>query len=330
MKSAPIIFIHYGPARYLSTVFRAARQSSPDRDIHFLGDKTNCPFVPKDIHFHLFEEFLRGSLLRDFRKVFVPIAGRAHHFHKTRGVETWLRFVFERWFFIREFLEANGIESFWIFDSDTLIAGNLSLREKQFVGLDATEQCLGRCLNGWVSSRTIVDSYCEKMIELYKRPDYLNAQRDRLEIHSGLAFNEMDAWQTHRDEVGLKTMPLGTPRDGEAFDDALAITDGWQPASTKVRGRIPVKRIARDRRGGFFAFTEPEGTPVRLVTLNLSWLPDYVYRKLAPGCHAGEERPYDSAFCRNVDFSEPFADRMIRQGKEFIWKFRTSRKTSEK
>lgn len=322
MKPSPLLFIHYGAARYLSTVFQAAQRSNPDREMFFLGDSSNRPSAPRGVSFYPLNEYRKGTLLTEFQKRFVPIAGRAHHFHKTGGIDTWLRFVFERWFIIREFLEAKRIESFWIFDSDTLIAGNLALRESNFAGLDATEQCVGRCINGWVSSRAIVDSYCEKMVALYGRPDYLNSQRKRLAVHSGLSFNEMDAWQTHRDEAGLKTRALGIPRGGEAFDDALAITDGWQAASTKVRSRIPVKRIQWDRRGGFFAFTGMDKEPIRLVTLNLSWLPDYVYRKLAPNCLPIGTDPYDSFFCQDVDFTEPLRERVIRKAQERIWKLR--------
>lgn len=306
----------------MSVVFRAARRSNPDRGIYFLGDETNRRFAPAGVEYFPLEDFRKGNLLREFECAFVPIAGRAHHFNKTGGVEVWLKFVFERWFIIREFLHAQDIDAFWIFDSDTLIAGDLSAREGRFSGFDATEQCGGGCLNGWVSSRAIVDGYCQKMVELYQRPDYLDAQRRRLEEHSGLAFNEMDAWQTHRAEAGLKTMALGVPRDGEAFDDALAIIGGWQTAATKVRGRIPVKRLAHDKRGGFFAFPAGNSAPVRLVTLNLSWLPDYMFHRLAPHCLSVKPQAYNPDLCCEVDFSEPLGDRLVRRGREWLWSLR--------
>lgn len=310
-------------------MLKVARRNNPDREIYFLGDETNRRFVPTGVQFFSLTAYRQGFLLAEFQKVFVPIVGRAHHFNKTGGVETWLRFVFERWFIILEFLNEQNISAFWIFDSDTLIAGDLRARESRFSGLDATEQCVGCCLNGWVSSRSVVDGYCREMVELYQRPDYLNAQRQRLEEHSGLAFNEMDAWQTHRAEAGLKTVALGTPHDGEAFDDALAITGGWQVASTKVRGRIPVKRLVQDRRGGFFAFGSEDATPVRLVTLNLSWLPDYVYHRLAPHCLPAKPQAYDPDQCCEVDFSEPLRDRLVRQCREWLWNLRNRRQKKQ-
>lgn len=323
MKSAPLIFIHYGPAGYLPVVLSTARRSNPDKDIYFLGDDTNRKLVSAGVRFFPLQAFRRGDLLADFQKVFVPLAGRAHHYNKTGGVGTWLRFVFERWFIIREFLHEQRISSFWIFDSDTLVAGDLTVRETRFAGFDATEQCGGCCLNGYVSSRNVVDGYCRKMVELHRRPDYLGAQKRRLEEHPGLAFNEMDAWQTHRDEAGLKTMALGIPRDGEAFDDALAITGGWQTATTKVRGRIPVKRLVCDDHGGFFAFPTGNSDPIRLVTLNLSWLPEYVFHRLAPWCRPTGPRKYETRNCSEVDFSEPFTEHLLRRIREKAWLLRS-------
>lgn len=320
--SAPLIFIHYGPASYLPIVLKTARRSNPDKEIFFLGDDSNRRFVPKDVCFSPLAELRRDPLLAEFQKVFVPIAGRAHHFNKTGGVDTWLRFVFERWFVVLEFLRSRNIDAFWIFDSDTLIAGNLTSREARFAGLDGTEQCRGGCLNGYVSSWKVVDGYCRKMVELFTRPGYLESQRRRLEVHAGLAFNEMDAWQTHRSEAALKTVALGTPRDNEAFDDALAITEGWQTAAIKVRNRIPVKRLAWDSRGGFFAFQKSKGEPVRMVTLNLSWLPDELFRRLAAGCRPTEPTEFDPKYSRDFDFRPTVGTRALELGRRMLWELR--------
>jgi hypothetical protein len=326
----PILFVHYGYAGFLRIVLSRALQSNPGKAVYFLGDESNRKLVPSGVRFRPIANYRKGALLESFRKVFVPMAGRTHHFNKAGGVETWLRFVFERWFVILEFLREESIGPFWIFDSDTLIAGDLEVREPRFAGFDATEQCVGGCLNGYVSSPDIVEGYCRKMTTLFTRPGYLESHQERLKQHSGLAFNEMDAWQTHRDEEKIRTVALGRPTGGEAFDDALGITEGWKTAPAKVRGRIPVKHLARDSRGGFFAFPADGSEPVRLVTLNLSWLPDYVYRKLAPGCLPVGGLPYDHTCCRAVNFGEPLRDRVIRRGEELLWRLRNSRNSSKK
>lgn len=292
------------------------------RTIYFLGDDSNRRFVPEGVLYFAMDQFRRGQLWENFRKVFIPLAGRTHHFTKEGGVEVWLKFVFERWFIIREFLHTQNIVSFWIFDSDTLIAADLAAREDRFSNFDTTEQCRGCCLNGWISSRSIVDGYCEKMVELYKRPDYLAAHRVRLETQTGLAFNEMDAWQTYREEAGVKTFAIGTPYQGEVFDDALAFTAGWQVSATRPRRQTPVKRIVSDRRGGFFGFSENHAEPVRFVTLNLSWMPDYLFRRLARNCLPLAQLAYDASQCSEVDFHEPGREKFLRGFSEKLWKVR--------
>lgn len=323
MSLSPLIFIHYGPASYLRIVLRAAQRSNPGRAIYFLGDDTNRRFVPVGVTYFPLAEFRRGSLLEQFSKVFVPIAGSAHHYTKEGGTETWLKFVFERWFIIREFLQDRGVDSFWTFDSDTLIAGDLAARQSRFVVYDATEQCCGGCLNGWISSRSVVDGYCEKMVELYCRPPYLEAQRERLQSQPRQAFNEMDAWQTFRDEAKLKTLAIGKPHEGEAFDDALAFTAGWQTSTTQLRRGQFVKKIARDRRGGFFGFTENEGNPVRFVTLNMSWMPDYLFRQLSLGCGPVGVLDYKADECREINYAEPILDWVRKKIEEGVWNIRS-------
>ena len=324
-NAAPVIFIHYGPSGFLRQTLRSARVTNPDKRVIFLGDASNRKLCPPGVDFAPIERFAVGEDLRRLRKAFVPIIGSAHRFNKQGGQEYWLRFVFERWFIILEFLKDEQIFRFWTFDSDTLIHCRLAAKEAELATYDATEQCCGRCLNGYISSRDVVESYTEKMIRLFQSPDYLDMQRERLKIHRGLAFNEMDAWQTHRDQEGLRTLPLGIPRNGEVFDDALAITKGWRVAAQKVRGRIPVKEIAFDEDSSVpYAFPENESSPVRLLTMNLSWLPDWLFRRLSPRKLMPDLAMPDKL--RPVSFAEPLRERLVRTILETGWRLRPGRK----
>jgi len=305
--SAPIIFIHYGPAAYLKTTLLAAQQSNPGKKILFLGDETNQKLVPRGVDFQAFEPIARESrLIPPFRSIFQPLSGSAHRFHKEGGTDFWLSFVFERWLILDQFVRNFGISRFWLFDSDTLIGADLELRERRLEPYDATEQCDGQCLNGYIKDTRLITEYAEYMVGLFRNETYLRSQKERLVKNPGLAFTEMDAWQSFRQEKRLKTRHLQQPLEGEAFDDALGITKGWLTASEKIRGRIPIKKIEIDRRGGFFAFQEPAGTPVRMLTLNLSWLPDYMYARFFPACRATGQLDYQPGSAREPSFREPF------------------------
>jgi hypothetical protein len=199
VNDAPIVFIHYGPSRYLWWTLRAAVQSNPGKKIYFLGDDTNKQFVPNGVDFLPFASLEVSPKLHRFRQVFRPIEGKRHHFKKHGGTAHWLGFVFERWFFLEEFARASGIARFWTFDSDTMVAADLLPSEKALASFEATEQCRGCCLNGLVNSMPVVGEFTSHILRLYSDDKFLAAQSERLARHSGLAFNEMDAWQHFRD-----------------------------------------------------------------------------------------------------------------------------------
>jgi len=317
--SAPLLFIHYGPAAYLKTTLLAAVRSNPAKIVIFLGDETNRKMVPRGVEFQAFEPIARESkLITTFRSVFQPLSGAAHRFRKEGGTDFWLRFVFERWLILDQFVRNAGISNFWLFDSDTLIGAELASREGRLEPFDATEQCNGHCLNGFIKDSRLIPDYVEFMVGLFQNENYLQGQRDRLLANPGLAFTEMDAWQTFRQQKQLKTWHLQKPIDGEAFDDALGITKGWVTASEKIRGRIPIKKIVIDRRGGFFAFQESGGASVRMLTLNLSWLPDYCYGRFFPFCRPVPLLSFEASCCRAVNLREPVLDRL----NGWWWKFR--------
>lgn len=301
----PIIFIHYGPSAYLWRTLRAAQRSNPGKKIYFLGDETNRRFCPRGVEFAPFEMFSTSRKLRMFRTVFQPIEGARHRFKKHGGTARWLAFVFERWFVIEAFISSREIRRFWTFDSDTMIAADLAAREQRFAGYQATEQCRGDCLNGLVNDVDVIGEYTAGMTELFGDADYLELQRSRLQKNAGLCFNEMDAWKHFKSSRALSVCALGTPRDGEAFDDALGIVDGWVPAARKVGDRIPVKKVMIDKRGAAFAFHGADEAPVRLVTLNLSWLPDYMFDRARRACTPAGFLEFRPSLCRPLGVLPP-------------------------
>jgi len=306
----PLIFVHYGPSAYLRHTLSAARQSNPAKKIYFLGDEDNRRFCPQGVDFVHLREFSLGAKLRDFRAVFRPIQGAKHRFNKHGGVERWLGFVFERWFIVEDFVQSAGIARFWTFDSDTMVTGELSRREPRLAPYAATQQCRGCCLNGLINSVSLLGNYTAWMISLFRDSKFLEMQQSRLQQHEGLAFNEMDAWQHYRDGNNIATCSLGEERNGEVFDDALAIIDGYEVSGEKVLGRTPVKKLMLDARGAVFALRAADRAPVRMVTLNLSWLPDFLYRRLLPFCLPAGDFVFDASHCRELDVREPFGRAM--------------------
>ena len=281
----PIIFIHYGAADYLRRTLAAARRSNPGTRIVLLGDAGNRACARGLAEFHPYEDLGSGKLAREFDSVFRVIQGERHRFSKLGGVEVWLRFVFRRWFLIGEFLDREGIGPFWTFDSDTLILAELAPRAARFAGFEATCQCKGECLNGWIGSREIVSRYNHSTIGLFSDTAFLEKQRERLKIHVGLAFNEMDAFSEFRRREGVATCHAQIPIGGECFDDALAFVEGFEPSKNRILGRTEIKRLRGHPGGPLFAKTEG-GETVRLLTCNMSWMPLFLWKTLYRHCLA--------------------------------------------
>ncbi|TSA31390.1 MAG: hypothetical protein D4R65_11205 [Verrucomicrobiaceae bacterium] len=327
INSSPIIFIHYGPAHYLKWTLKAARRTNPDKRIVLLGDPSNRRFVGGGVQFVDFETLAGGEKEGEFQKVFQVIQGERHRFNKHGGIEAWLKFVFRRWFLIEEFLLREKIDSFWTFDSDTLLLAPLGPREARFSDVEATTQCRDECLNGWIGSRNLVDRYTRCMIELFRDPVYLEAQRERLRTHAGLAFNEMDAFGEFRQRESIKTWHGEMPNDGEMFDDALAFGDGFESSPEKVLGKTAIKRLWTDG-NSIFAKKKESGQFVRMLTCNMSWMPDYVWRRVIAATRSGgdesrgtgaEERVIEENL-REISVREPAADCILRQAKVAIFK----------
>ncbi len=314
-KLPPILFIHYGPARYLRWTLDSARRENPDSRIILLGDESNRCSAKGLAEFFPFADFEGGEWVTLFDASFRVIQGERHRFTKLGGVETWLRFVFRRWFLIGEFLRREKIEAFWTFDSDTLILANLATRAERFASFQATCQCKGACLNGWVGSSELVHSYNIFTVGLFQDEAFLESQRERLKLHAGLAFNEMDAFSEFVGREGVHTFHAQKPMEHEIFDDALAFVEGFEPAPLQVLGRTSVKRLWADSGGRIFA-RQTDGSFVRLVTCNMSWMPDFLWQRLMsrqrPKCDNSNNSSTPEQL-EEISLHEPLAASLLRK-----------------
>jgi hypothetical protein len=279
----PILFIHYGDSYYLSHTLRAARRSNPGTRIVLLGDAANRKYRRFGIEHRLLEAYSGGHDLATFEQVYRPIQGPRHHYNKARGMDYWTKFVFRRWFLIRKFLEAEDIGAFWTFDSDTLILAPLDVRVARFSHLDCTEQCQGCCMNGYISGPNIVRRYVQTMNKLFLDEKHLaHYEKYFREVAPAAAYTEMTAYMTFRKLEAIHTIRLSSPVDGEVFDDALAFTDGYIISSYQIGlRRMKIKRLMLGPDTSVWGSLAPAGTPVRFVTINLSWMPAFVGRILA-------------------------------------------------
>lgn len=266
-----IIFIHYGNSDYLQYTLTAARFFNPNERIILLGDKENVNICKQvEVEHYYFEDFNNGEELAQFDKVYTFIAGTKH------GRKAWTNFVFKRWFYIYNFIVSQSINSFWTFDSDNLILTFLPTQEKKFIGYDCTEQCAGICMNGFVSNRTIVKGYVDKINELFTREDYISKIKDEFVDHPEWAFTEMRAYTIYRDESRLNSIRLNTIIENETFDDCICFSDGMVTNPKTING-FHLKQIYKYSDGGLYCKSIKQKNFIKLNSLNMSWVPTTLY-----------------------------------------------------
>lgn len=279
---APIIFIHYGDSYYLRYTLESAVAFNPDKQVILLGDHRNIHYGALGVYHIDYGRYAIGPEIELFDRVYQHIAGEKHGRHE------WTRFVFRRWFLMHNFLRAHGLHRFWTFDSDTLILTRLSEYERKFGMCGCTEQCSGICMNGYVSDMSLVQGYVDKINELFQRESFLREQRAFLEDMPWYAFTEMNAYIKFREERGFQALRLGAVIDGETFLDSICTfeehksfleDDQYELYDTLIWGHEVKKLFLRDD-GEIFVRHRALGRMVKLNTINMSAVPDWLFDRL--------------------------------------------------
>jgi hypothetical protein len=264
--NAPVIFIHSRDSDYLAYTLDCAKVFNPETRVLLLGDEKNKHYSKLGIEHAHFSDYASGDEIEHFRRVFKFVAGTEH------GREWWVRFVFERWIYINNFIRENRIERFWIFDSDTLVFCDLQSQLGKFAEFDCTEQCYGMCLNGLVNRSSVVRKYVEHINRLFLDEEYLSRRRGEYEMFPKWAFTEMAAYVDFKRHANLRTARLGSVIDGETFDDCVSRPDNME----SFRGRKRLFLID----GQIYTKDKASQEFIRLNTANMSWLPLSLTEKL--------------------------------------------------
>ena len=267
--NAPIIFCHYGNKKYLPSVFKAAKLTNPDKEIILLGDTSNQWLGETKNVTHLnFEDYDYGPEIDTFNKVYRLVQGKEHSHMK--GGRDWVNFVFKRWFFIHNLIQSKGYKNFWHFDSDTMVLESLSQHEDKFQSYDCTEQCNGSCLNGFIPKVSTVARYIEKINELFQDEVFMQNQQDEFDKNNPKhAYTEMRAYEEFK-ESGLNAIRLNTILGGSSFDDCICQNHEME-MEPLPNGKL-IKKIYIDTDGAFYCKNISDNTPIKMNTLNLSWV----------------------------------------------------------
>lgn len=274
----PLIFSHFNYQPYLAYTLAQARLSNPDRRLILLGDAENRAVAQQFGWEHYHYKDWTDELQKRFDRSYQPLYGRFPRNDDQRPVADhgwylfWLRYVTERWFFLNAFTGLQNIDRFWHFDSDTMILEDLGEFESELGKADFTTQCGGICLNGLISSKA-ANHYCEHICTLYEDDRFVQHQQQALDASgTDYGFTEMAACQSFKASSNCRSVWLMDLAGGYVFDDCLAQAHDFE--TTKIASGQMVKRITFESGR---AYGRRNDHNIRMVTLNLSWLPLYVY-----------------------------------------------------
>ena len=280
---APLVFTHYGNPDYLAFTLAQAKASNPERRCILLGDDLNQEVARSAGWEHVEYRELCSSKRDAFNARFVWIQGTSHN--PVKGGEDWLRFVSERFFCIETFLISEKINSFWHFDSDTMILHDLSKYEQVLAesGLDAFTLCNNACPSGYIRTR-LISAFCSSMVEDYEDKNFVRTSQMKFRsLAPSHAFTEMMAFCRFREKASLRTAQLSSFFSGQGvwFDDCICQDHGFQLVNAPKLGK-QIKNLYRID-GGAVCCQKMDGTVHEFATVNCSWVGIDVYAWLASG-----------------------------------------------
>lgn len=268
-----LIFTHYGFSSYLEYTLKIAQQSNQNSKLIFLGDKSNRAVAHKNYweHYDINLDSDLSQLHKRFLNCYRDIQGKNHLSH--RNGKNWLKYVFERWFYIYDYCLKHEINKFWHFDSDTLILKNLNNYSYLFKKYEFSTQCNNSCLNG-IITLPVVNEYCELICELFENLDFTASQQHEFDtVNQDHAFTEMRAFKIYMTKTKRVGLYLGNADNLEIFDDCICQDHGFNVVSLPTGQKIKHITAHSGR-----IYGSKDGKRIEFITLNFSWVPTYLFK----------------------------------------------------
>jgi hypothetical protein len=125
IRGLPVVFIHRSNSEHLRYALAQAQASNTNSTIFLIGDRTNDRYDFVE-HHHL-DDYFGGAA--DLGKIY-------KHF-STHGIDFEL-ICFQRWFILRDFLVAQGIDQCLYLDSDVMLYTDVTSDARKFEEFDFT------------------------------------------------------------------------------------------------------------------------------------------------------------------------------------------------
>lgn len=275
MQKTPILFIHYGDTPYLTYTLSSAQYFNHDKEVFLLGDSRNKKYEKKLKIKHIpFTQYDHAESVTELHKNFKYIAGINRQTEQDKRFEF---FCFKRWHYLYEFMKEHCLEKCWYFDSDTLILSNLNNEESKFDSFDITEQSNGSNMKGLIKFKQI-ENFVKTINRLFLDNVYLNKQRAEFVDMPNYAFCDMRAYLAFKETYTPKTIALKTILYDETHDENICQEDGMETEYNNYLKRVVKKLYFIDN--NVYEKSQKTGRLIKLITINMSWVPTSFIEKV--------------------------------------------------
>jgi hypothetical protein len=216
----PIVFLHYGRSAYLPFTMGRAKMLNLNSPMVLIGDQHNRDFLPFVQHVNM-NDYARQAVA--FEKIYCHFSPNGH------GYEL---FCFLRWFVLRDFMLAHGLQSIVHLDSDVILNVDVNVEQANWnhAGLSLINSvCAG---NMFVNGTQTLEALCQIIWNMYDAPgaeEKLKAMYAQIHKESGGGICDMCALhelrRTRPDEVAEMT---GIQPDGSYWDANIHLSEGFE------------------------------------------------------------------------------------------------------
>ncbi len=214
MKKFPIIFIHKGGDSYLACSLTQAKASSPESEVHLIGDRHNTGFAGVN-HWELDAYSERAQA---FGKIYQHRSTNSYNFELV---------CLQRWFVLGEFLRKQALDSCLYLDSDVLLFARAEEEARRFADyaltLSGTNPSSPHCM--YLIGRRNLDAFCDFVVEAYTNSTLFRCleavyiDRQARGLKGGVC--DMTAFDLFRRHQCAKTLDISVVVDGVAYDNSM-------------------------------------------------------------------------------------------------------------
>lgn len=221
----PIIIVHKGDSFYLKLVLEQIRLFNPQNRIFLISDASTDKYDFVE-HYNM-DDYSEGA--DAFKKLYIHLSSNPYDYELL---------CFQRWFFVRDFVQFHKLDYFVCLDSDILLYCDVNKAYELYLKYDFTI-CDGGSPHCSLFNKDSIKSVCSYMTDLYTNESNLNRlkkfyQRFLDEKMLG-GVCDMTAFSWFQTDVPCNVINISKPVNGYCFDNHIGVLDGFEADGNKKK-----------------------------------------------------------------------------------------------